>query len=111
MPDDTAILPSSDGHHDRADMAAVWRAIKSGWRIPDEWKSTLPQVAAKIAADPSKPDRDRLRALELLAKLDTENFGRLLEAVKVDRGYGAPQINNTMIVAIAPPTRARIEDD
>lgn len=82
MSDTQAILPSSDGHHDRADMAMVWRAVQKGWRIPDEWKDTLPTVAAKIAADPSKSDRDRLRALELLNKLDDANFAKLIEAVK-----------------------------
>lgn len=82
MSDDRSILPTSDGHHDRADMAMVWHAVKAGWKIPDDWKATLPQVAAKIAADPSKSDRDRLRALELLEKLDGSNFAKLLEAVK-----------------------------
>jgi len=82
MNDPATILPTSDGHHDRADMVMVWRAVQKGWKIPDEWKDTLPTVAAKIAADPSKSDRDRLRALELLNKLDDANFAKLLEAAK-----------------------------
>lgn len=102
MSQSDAILPTSDGHHDRGDMGMVWRAVKAGWRIPDEWKATLPQVAAKIAADPSKSDRDRLRALELLERLDSSNFAKLVEAVK-RTPEGAEKHEYVMLVAGVKP--------
>lgn len=90
-------LPTSDGHHDREDLRLVEMAVRKGWAIPDEWAEKLPQVAARIALDPGKPDRDRLRALELLGTLKRDNIGGLIDLIKTRRLIGGESTENVTV--------------
>lgn len=78
-------LPTSDGHHDREDLRLLELAIRKGWAIKDEWMDKLPEVAARIAADPGKKDRERLRALEVLNTMRGANVAGLVELIKTRR--------------------------
>jgi hypothetical protein len=79
------LLPTSDGHHNRADLAMIERAVRHGWKIPLEWTDKLPEVAARIAADTGKNDRERLRALELIAALLRDNVAAAVQLDKINR--------------------------
>ena len=76
------VLPTSDGHHDRADMRLLLRAVNNGWIIPDNLKVDIPCELDRIMRDTGEGTRERLRAMELLASLDGANFAKLIEYVK-----------------------------
>lgn len=63
----------------------IERAVRKGWKIPEDWTDKLPEVAARIAADPGKHDRDRLRALELIATLLRDNVSAAVALDKINR--------------------------
>jgi len=79
---ESRLLPTSDGHHDRADMRLLLRAVKNGWVIPDNLKVDIPCELERIMRDGTAGTRERLRAMELLSNLDGSNFTKLLEYVK-----------------------------
>ena len=78
-----------DPHHRRESFKIIHRAATQGWKIPQEWMDTLPQVAAQIAADQGAPRRDRIRAMQLLRTMDkdkTEAAQALEHIERLDRG-------------------------
>jgi len=79
------LLPSSNDHNDRAELALILRAVRGGWNIPLEWTDKLPEVAARLAADSNKPDRTRLRALEIIASLMRDNVAAAVQLDKIKR--------------------------
>lgn len=69
-------------------------AIRKGWDIKPEWMDKLPEVAARIAADPGKNDRERLRALEVLNTMRGANISGLVDLIKTRRLVGGQSTEN-----------------
>lgn len=61
------------GQMTRSDMRDLAAAARRGWQIPEEWLDTLPQEAYRIAIDPGRKPRDRLRAIDLLRAMRRDN--------------------------------------
>lgn len=92
MPDLTPILPSSDGHHDReavTDLALHGRAVREHWPIPPEYRKVIVAESMRFVATPDKPDKTRQRAMELIAKLDRDNFDRAQADKPTPQQHGA----------------------
>lgn len=68
-----------------AGMRLVARAIHGGWAIPAELMRTLPEEVRKIATDANYGERERLRAVELLASMERDNVAALVAADRIER--------------------------
>jgi hypothetical protein len=85
----SAVFDRAPGGRKRASLQMIERAARQGWKIPQEWLDSLPQVAAQIAADPKAPRRDRMRALQVLRAMekDKTDAAQALEHIeRLDRG-------------------------
>lgn len=69
----------------RETLSLVRRAVGNGWEIPDQLRSALPALCAKIAIDEKKGDRERLRAVEILRSMTRDNVDAAQVVDKVDR--------------------------
>lgn len=72
------VLPTSDGHHTRADLRLVMQAASEGWDIKPEWKKLLPLRIAQIVADPKTKPREAIAAVMALRTMDRDNFDKLM---------------------------------
>jgi hypothetical protein len=66
-------------------MRLLMAAVRRGWAIPPELLSSVPEEARRIIADRSLPHSYRLRAMELLARLERDNFDRAAKAAELER--------------------------
>jgi hypothetical protein len=76
--------PEVDPRHARETMQLLKRAVRNRWPIPDQMREVAPKIAARIAVE-GKTDRERLRAIELLASLDRDNIAALATLDKIER--------------------------
>ncbi len=80
------ILPTSDGHHTRADIALVGRAVRQRWGIPPEIRTELPAAMRQIVNKESvtildswgvaievSNDRERIAAAKVLVAMEGQN--------------------------------------
>jgi len=97
---DTAMMDAmQDGAGSvRSTMQLLAQAVKNRWVIPPEMRDAAGKLARHIAVH-GKTDRDRLRAVELLAALDRDNIAALLALDKVERLEGG---NATERIELAP---------
>lgn len=87
----------------RESLAMIERAVRHGWEIDPKWTATLPKVAARIAANPDAPNRDRLAALRVLKELQSQNLEaaiKLNDLERMDSGLPTSQ----MAAMIVPAT-------
>ena len=113
MTDPPTILPSGDGHHERADLSLIRRAIKNGWGIKPEWKQTLPGRLARIVADPSSPNREAIGAFQALRMADADHNAQLIELYKLENHKDAapPPPSLTVNVVIVNNAAAELAKD
>lgn len=80
-------LPTStdDGRHTRSDLALLERAARKGWDVPDDLLTKLPDVAVKIALDANAGARERLRAVECVRAMVSDNVAAAVALDKVTR--------------------------
>jgi len=70
----------------REDIQIIRNAVEQGWDIPPQWRQQLPRIAAQIATDDrANSSRDRLRALEVLVKMLSENVKYAVELDRINR--------------------------
>jgi len=85
---DGEIIPSQqidrDDGHDRETMRMLITAVRNRWDIPEGMKNAVGKIAARIALE-GRTDRERLRAVELLAALDRDNIDALIACIKTQR--------------------------
>lgn len=82
MPDEPYI--GTDEGHDRQTLIMLQSSIRNRWKIPDAMKEIGPKIAAKIAVE-GRTERDRLRAVEVLAAFDRDNITALIQMDKIER--------------------------
>lgn len=80
---DQPYIGTDEGHH-RETLRMLHAAVKNRWKVPDAMKEIGPKVAAKIAVE-GKTERERLRAVEVLAAFDRDNIAALLHLDKIER--------------------------
>lgn len=90
--DAAAIIPlarqiHSETGHERQTLQMITQAVRSRWPIPEDIRAAAPLIARKIALN-GKSDRERLRAIELLAALDRDNINALAILDKIERLEG-----------------------
>ena len=90
--DASAIVPVArqierDAGHERQTLQMLIRAVRNRWPIPDDIRSAAPLIAKRIALT-GKTDREKLRAIELLAALDRDNINALATLDKIERLEG-----------------------
>ena len=85
MDEENKILPSSDGHHNRADMRLLERAKRRGWKVPENIAQKAVEVVSNIAqkptivvmtkAGPAEVDNDanQIRAVSTLLEIEKMN--------------------------------------
>lgn len=78
-----------DPHHARQAMRLLMMALSRGWKIPPELMRTVPDEARRIVEDRTYPESYRLRAMELLARLERDNFDRVAKAAELERSEEA----------------------
>lgn len=83
VPADTPALVVERGH-ERQTLRMLTRAVRSRWPIPDDIRQGAPLIARRIALT-GRTDREKLRAIELLAALDRDNIAALAALDKVER--------------------------
>ena len=88
-PDAAAIVPLArqidrDRGHDRETLRMLVRAVRERWDIPPEMRVKAPEIARRIALGDGT-EREKLRAIELLAALDRDNIAALVALDKVER--------------------------
>ena len=70
----------------REDIQIIRNAVEQGWDIPPQWRQQLPRIAVQIATDDrANSSRDRLRALEVLVKMLSENVKYAVELDRINR--------------------------
>jgi len=79
-------LTSSADHLGHESFALIMKAIREGWDIRPDVKAKLPSIAIAIACDKNKPDKARLRALQVLVQMDRANASDRMDAAKVELG-------------------------
>jgi hypothetical protein len=72
-----------DRGHSRETLRMLAQAVRNRWEIPEGMRSIAPKVAAKILIEGN--NRERLRALEVLAALDRDNINALVAMDKLER--------------------------
>jgi hypothetical protein len=87
-PDSAALVPSSrfpvERGHERDTLRMLVQAVRNRWPIPDDLRQAAPMIARRIALQ-GATDRERLRAIELLAALDRDNIAALAALDKIER--------------------------
>jgi len=76
---------ADDDRHIRKDLALLERAARKGWDVPDELLTQLPDVAVKIALDATASARERLRAVECVRAMVSDNVAAAVALDKVKR--------------------------
>ena len=69
----------------RSALQTIKQAVANNWAIPDEWKAALPRLCLRIAADDSRGDRERLRAVEILRAMQNDNLNAAQALDRVER--------------------------
>tara|TARA_R110001592_G_scaffold122620_1_gene329532 strand:+ start:101 stop:448 length:348 start_codon:yes stop_codon:yes gene_type:complete len=69
----------------RSALQTIKRAVTNNWEIPEEWKAALPRLCLRIAADDSRGDRERLRAVEILRAMQNDNLNAAQALDRVER--------------------------
>jgi hypothetical protein len=75
-------------------------AVRNRWPIPEAMRKELPELASRIALN-AESDRDRLRALELLAALDRDNIAALVALDRVERLDGGDVTDRIELLPIS----------
>jgi hypothetical protein len=88
-----------DPKRDRETLRMLATAVRNRWPIPEAVRSELPELAARIALN-SESDRDRLRALELLAALDRDNIAALVALDRIERLDGGEATDRVDLLPI-----------
>jgi hypothetical protein len=93
-------LPTSDGHHDRADMRLVRRAARERWKVPAELRGNLHLALAHIVCNPLSSDRDRIGASKVLVQMEGQNQTDDHLADKNERLDGGKSTENVGVVGL-----------
>ena len=94
----TQVLPTSDGHHTRADLRMLIQAVSEGWDIKPEWKKLLPTRIAQIVADPKTKPREAIAAVMALRTMDRDNFDKLLAVYEAQTARDNPAASTSNTV-------------
>ena len=104
-----------DPHHRRESLRIIEMAVRHGWDVPAEWRQSLPQVAARIAADHKATDRDRLRALQVLQAMARDRVDAAALLDKIERlDSGQPTERNEIRevrITLVDPTEESARDE
>jgi hypothetical protein len=102
-------LPTSDGHHDRADANMLLRAIRKGWPITDEIRKRAVEWAIEQLDKPEYAET-QAKAVAILQEADKHNL-RLMEFLdkvkRLDAGQATENVQHTYEVEI-PEARERL---
>lgn len=82
---------------ERSGLRLLQRAIANDWAIPAEMLKEAPQIATDIARN-SDSDRDRLRAVEVLARMARDNIEAKVALDRVERLEAGETTENTGVV-------------
>ena len=77
-------------------LAMIESAVRNRWAIPEAVKENAAKIAAKVALE-GKSDRDKLRAIQVLAALDRDNvdaLGRLWDRQRTHEGKASQQVKH-----------------
>lgn len=80
---DTSQIDKDRGH-DRETLRMLIQAVRNRWAIPEGMRDAAPKIAARIAMS-GATEREKLRAIELLAALDRDNIAALALLDKNER--------------------------
>ena len=69
----------------RASLRTLQRAVINGWDVPAEAKKDLPSMCLAIAMDSERPERDRLRAIEVLRAMERDNLEAAQALDRIER--------------------------
>jgi hypothetical protein len=75
--------PIIDDHHARESLRLIRAAIAQRWDIPREIIDSLPKIVARIAV--TGTDREKLRAAEVLARMQRDNLETIVQADRIER--------------------------
>ena len=100
-----APLPTSDGHHTRADLVVVRQAVTQGWNVPAEWRERLPRILLDIAINSKKP-RERRMAIEGLRKMMDSNLAAAELLAKLEGDMPSGDVNMAALVAFVNQRQA-----
>ena len=100
-----------DESFQRSDMIMIRKAIREGWDIDDRWLKQLPRAIAEVVANKDEQTRDRLRAVELLVKMKSDNTANLLDGIKVERLINGDSTENVNVVKYTIVERGSIIND
>jgi len=89
-----------DPKRDRETLRMLATAVRNRWPIPEAMRKELPELASRIALN-AESDRDRLRALELLAALDRDNIAALVALDRVERLDGGDVTDRIELLPIS----------
>ena len=105
MNDGSSIIEPERGHEGET-LRLLQRAIRNGWDIPQVIVDAAPKVAGKIMTE-SKDNRDRLRAIEVLATMARDNVNALEKLNKVERLEAGESTENIAFprMTFGPPNR------
>jgi hypothetical protein len=89
MQDASEIVPVArqidrDRGHDRQTMRMLAQAVRNRWPIPQAMREAAPKIASRIAVE-GATDREKLRAIEVLAAMDRDNINALAMLDKIER--------------------------
>lgn len=73
-----------DRGHDRETLRMLIQAVRNRWVIPEGMRDAAPKIATRIAMS-GATEREKLRAIELLAALDRDNIAALALLDKNER--------------------------
>lgn len=93
------ILPTSDGHHDRADLAMLRRAIRRRWPIKPELKALALAAIEERLADGDRPDL-QIAAAKTLATMEGQNLQADIARARVGEGNMNTGIVNNVVVKV-----------
>ena len=104
------VLPTSDDHHTRADLALVGRAVRQRWGVPDSVRKELPEAMRSIVLnDDPENTRERVAAAKVLVAMEAQNQADDHAEDKNARLDGGQSTEN-VVHMIPAPTRARVVD-
>ena len=88
-----SILPTSDGHHDRLDIAFIRRAIREDWEIVQvEWLKQLAPRLVKMCATTEDP-RAAAALFKALHDVRTKAVSMAVERAAAEAGGTNVQVN------------------
>ncbi len=86
-------------------MRLIAVAVRNRWQIPDEMREKAPKIAADIATK-GATEREKLRAMEVLAAMDRDNISALEKLDKLER-LDAGESTENVTLTLLPPRLAR----